>query len=97
MGSKRSCVLATRGPTTKLGCAPGRETATALLYGMKMDTLQFSRGVTDLDIEMFGYLHPLCDYEKLTTLERNNMEYADLRAYGEAIESIDLFDKAGFS
>ena len=81
----------------RCGITPDRDTATALLYGLKMDTLQFGRGVTDLDIEMFGYLNPLCDYEKLTALERNNMEYTDLRAYGEAIESIDLFDKVGFS
>ena len=81
----------------RCGITPDSDTATALLYGLKMDTLQFSRGVTDLDIEMFGYLNPLCNYEKLTSLERNNMEYTDLRAYGEAIESIDLFDKVGFS
>ena len=81
----------------RCGITPDSDAATALLYGLKMDTLQFSRGVTDLDIEMFGYLNPLCDYEKLTRLERNNMEYTDLRAYGEAIESIDLFDKTGFS
>ena len=81
----------------RCGITPDRDTATAMLYGLKMDTLQFGRGVTDLDIEMFGYLNPLCDYEKLTALERNNMEYTDLRAYGEAIESIDLFDKVGFS
>lgn len=81
----------------RCGITPDSDTTTALLYGIKMDTLQFSRGVTGLDIEMFGYLHPLCDYEKLTGLERNNMEYSDLRAYGEAIESIDLYDKTGFS
>lgn len=81
----------------RCGITPDSDTATALLYGLKMDTLQFSRGVTALDIEMFGYLHPLCNYEKLTSLERNNMEYTDLRAYGAAIETIDLFDHVGFS
>lgn len=79
------------------GNKPDRDTATALLYGLKMDTLQFTRGVTALDIEMFGFLFPLCDQEKLADLERNNMEFADLRAYGAAIESIELYDKVGFS
>lgn len=79
----------------KLGCAPGRETATALLYGMKMDTLQFSRGVTPLDIEMFGFLLPYCDQEKLTYLEHNNLEFPDLKAYGAAINSIRLYGKEG--
>lgn len=79
------------------GKEPDKDTATALLYGIKMDTLQFSRGVTELDIEMFRFLFPFCDHEKLARLERNNMEFADLRAYGAAIESIELYDKTGFS
>jgi len=76
---------------------PDSDTATALIYGIKMDTLQFSRGVTPLDIEMFGYLYPLSDHIKLSCLERNNMEFTDLRAYGEAIEHIELYGKVGFS
>ena len=81
----------------KIGHEPDQDTATALLYGLKMDTLQFSRGVTELDIEMFRFLFPFCDPEKLARLERNNMEFDDLRAYGAAIESIELYDKTGFS
>lgn len=81
----------------KMGHEPDQDTATALLYGIKMDTLQFSRGVTELDIEMLRFLFPFCDHEKLARLERNNMEFDDLRAYGAAIESIELYDKTGFS
>ena len=76
---------------------PDRDTATALLYGLKMDTLQFTRGVTELDIDMFRFLLPFCDREKLSVLERNNMELADLNAYGAAIESIELCGTVGFS
>ena len=79
------------------GKEPDRDVATALLYGLKMDTLQFTRGVTELDIQMFAFLFPRCDQEKLADLERNNMEFADLKAYGAAIESIELYDKVGFS
>ena len=79
------------------GQEPDRDVATALLYGLKMDTLQFSRGVTELDIKMFGFLFPRSDQEKLAYLERNNMEFADLDAYGAAISSIELYDKIGFS
>ncbi|MBE6913406.1 MAG: DHH family phosphoesterase [Ruminococcaceae bacterium] len=79
----------------KLGLTPDRDVATALLYGLKMDTLQFSRGVTPPDIEMFGFLLPLCDQAKLTRLERNNMEFTDLKAYGAAIDSIQLYGKNG--
>ena len=38
--------------------------ATALLYGMRMDTMQFSRGVTELDIEMFAFLFSRADQRK---------------------------------
>lgn len=76
---------------------PDRDTATALLYGLKMDTLQFTRGVTKADIDAFSYLLPLCDQEKLTRLERNNLEFQDLKAYGAAIESIEIYGTVGFS
>ena len=79
------------------GQEPDKDVATALLYGLKMDTLQFARGVTELDIKMFGFLFPRCDQEKLAYLERNNMEFADLKAYGAAISDIELYDKVGFS
>lgn len=79
------------------GHEPDCDTATALLYGLKMDTLQFTRGVTELDIKMFGFLFQYCDQKKLADLARNNMEFDDLKAYGAAIESIELYDKIGFS
>ncbi|MBD5093235.1 MAG: DHH family phosphoesterase [Subdoligranulum sp.] len=81
----------------KLGIEPDKDVATALLYGIKMDTLQFSRGVTELDIQMFAFLFPRIDSQKLSDLERNNMEFTDLKAYGAAIESIELYNKVGFS
>lgn len=80
-----------------LGVEPDRDTATALLYGLKMDTLQFTRGVTEADIEMFAYLFPLHDEKMLADLERNNMEFQDLKAYGAVIENIEIYDTIGFS
>lgn len=79
------------------GLTPDMDTATALLYGIKMDTHHFSRGVTPLDISMFAFLHPLIDHEKLKNMECNNLEFNDLRAYGAAIERIKVYDKVGFS
>lgn len=81
----------------ELGIEPDVDTATALLYGLRMDTLKFSRGVSPWDIEMFGYLFSRADQEKLSELERNNMELQDLRAYGAAIDSIRIYDKTGFA
>ena len=79
------------------GNEPDKDVATALLYGIKMDTLQFTRGVTKYDIRMFEYLFRRCDKEKLASLERNNMVFSDLKAYGAAIENIELYDKIGFA
>lgn len=79
------------------GNVPDPDTATALLYGMKMDTLQFSRGVTELDIDMFRFLFPYHDEDKLRVLETNNLELGDLNAYAAAISSIELYGKAGFA
>ncbi|MCI9156608.1 MAG: DHH family phosphoesterase [Lawsonibacter sp.] len=79
------------------GKTPDRDVATALLYGIKMDTLNLTRGVTALDIDMLGFLFPHCDPDTLADLERNNMEFTDLKAYGAAIENIELYDKIGIS
>ena len=79
------------------GLVPDRNVATALLYGLKMDTLNLTRGVTALDIEMLGFLFQYCDPELLVDLERNNMEFTDLKAYGAAIENIELYDKIGIT
>ena len=76
---------------------PSPNAATALLYGMRMDTLQFSRGVTGFDIEMFGFLFPYVDQTLLQDLETNNMEFGDLHAYGASIDHIRVFGVVGFS
>lgn len=73
------------------------KTATALLYGIRMDTASFSRGVTELDIKMFGYLHPLVDNNIINSMFNNIMELEDLRAYGAAIENIKIYDNIGFA
>lgn len=71
-------------------------TATALLYGIKMDTESFNRGVTEFDIEMFAYLHKIADNQRVVALYNNNMEIDDLHAYGEAIRSIKIYENVGF-
>ena len=72
-------------------------TATALVYGLQMDTGGFTRGVTDFDINAFGYLHSKADTDILSRLEQNQMEFTDLKAYGAAIENIELYDRTGFA
>ena len=81
----------------ELSIAPDKLTATALLYGLKMDTKNFTRGVTDEDIDVFARLIKLCDQELLGRLEHDSMEYTDLRAYGSAIQSIQIYGRLGIA
>lgn len=76
---------------------PGSDTATALLHGIKMDTLQFTRGVTKTDIEMFAYLHDYADQDKLNGLESSGIIFNDLKTYSAAINNIHVFDYLGIS
>ena len=71
--------------------------ASALTYGMKMDTNSFNRGVTKLDIEMYEYLFAYTDAHLVQSMYNNSMEIADLRAYGAAIENIQIFDRIGMA
>lgn len=81
----------------KLGKIPARNVASALLYGIRMDTLQLSRGVTSFDLEMVSFLFPLSDTEQLNKLERNILEIKSLKAYGAAIENIQLYGSVGMT
>lgn len=72
-------------------------TATALFYGLKMDTLQLSRGVHQEDIEAFSYLFYKKDDYLISQIEKNSIEFNDLKAYGAAIENIKLYGKVGFA
>jgi len=79
------------------GVSLDTNTATALLYGIRMDTDSFNRGVTDFDIAMFAYLHKIANNHKITALYNSNMEIEDLYAYGEAIRNIKIYDNVGFA
>ena len=71
--------------------------ATALLYGIKVDTANLTRGVSKLDMDMFYELFFKADTKQLVNLESNSMELGDLKAYGSAIESIRVEDGISFA
>lgn len=72
------------------------EVATMLLYGLQVDTGYMTRGVTDLDLEMFPVLYRRADHKRLELIASRNLEFADLKAFGAAINNIKIFGKAGF-
>lgn len=79
------------------GIIPEQDVASALVYGMKVDTEGFSRGVTQLDIEMYSKLFPYADNAMLDRMWHNTIELEDLAAYGSAIKNIRVFRNVGYA
>lgn len=73
------------------------EVATALLYGLKMDTANLTRGVSNLDAEIFCTLHKLSNHSILRKLHSNSLTLDDLTSYTRAIEDFHIVDSIGFS
>lgn len=80
-----------------LGIVPDSHTATALLFGIKMDTSQFTRGVTESDIEMYAFLNPYIDEGILRKVSSNTLEFSDLSAFGAVFQTIRVFDTVGIA
>lgn len=74
-----------------------KNTATALLYGLKIDTANLTRGVSQLDLEMFHMLYKLSDISLLETLDHATIKLGDLKSYANAINSIKVFGDISFA
>ena len=72
--------------------------ATALVYGIKMDTANLVRQTTAEDVDMFCYLYKRCNVKKLRRFEGNQMQMSDLTAYREALNSLRIYENGvGFA
>lgn len=71
--------------------------ATALMFAIKVDTANMSRGVSDLDLEMFYRLYKICDIDFIKSLEMSTLQFDDLHAYANAINSIKVYDNISFA
>ncbi len=71
--------------------------AAALAYGIKVDTADFIRGVTELDLDMFAYVYKRADVDKIKIMYHDVLELDDLKAYGAAIDNIYINDGVGFA
>ena len=81
----------------EMGMEMDENVATALAYGIKMDTADFIRGTTAMDMDMVAYLFEYLNKEKLNQMYNSTIEFQDLKAYGAAIEHIEVFDYVGFT
>ncbi|MFZ0887870.1 MAG: DHH family phosphoesterase, partial [Candidatus Binataceae bacterium] len=66
--------------------------ATALLYGIKSDTLMLSRRVTDDDLQAFTYLYPLANYALLKQIERPELPVSFARTLSRAMKRFEVHE-----
>jgi len=81
--------------------SPSEAVATALLYGIRAETLDFKRDTTPGDLTAAAYLHPFANHETLEQVESPSMSPETLDVLAEAIQSRQvqgshLFSTAGF-
>lgn len=65
--------------------------ATALLYGIKIDTANMTRGVSLLDLTVFSHLYHCSNNKKLRSLEKSSIQLSDLISYKKAIENLKIY------
>lgn len=75
---------------------PPKIIATALLYGIFMDTDNLTRGTSNIDIEMFYKLYSLSDIEMIVELKGNEISVNDLNLYAEAFKTVEIYDELAF-
>ncbi len=73
------------------------ELATTLLYGLKMDTANLTRGVSNLDIDVFSSLYKQSSHDILMKLDSNNITLRDLSAYTNGIKNLSITNRIGFA
>jgi len=66
--------------------------ATALLYGIRSDTLALSRRVTDNDVQAFVHLYPLANYNLLRQIDRPEFPVNFARILARAMRRLTVHD-----
>jgi nanoRNase/pAp phosphatase (c-di-AMP/oligoRNAs hydrolase) len=66
--------------------------ATALLYGIRSDTLGLSRRVTENDMEAFVHLYPLANYHLLRQIDRPELPIQFARTLAIAMRHLAISD-----
>ncbi|MEF8775116.1 MAG: DHH family phosphoesterase [Haloarculaceae archaeon] len=85
----------------ELDLSPAENIATALLYGIRAETLDFKRDTTPADLTAAAYLYPFADHDTLEQVESPSMSPETLDVLAEAIrnrvvQGSHLVSNAGF-
>jgi nanoRNase/pAp phosphatase (c-di-AMP/oligoRNAs hydrolase) len=74
----------------QMGVEIDQELATVLLYGIKTDTQDFTRGATPPDLSAVALLYPKADHDLLRKIESPLMSAETLDVLGEAIHNRNI-------
>jgi nanoRNase/pAp phosphatase (c-di-AMP/oligoRNAs hydrolase) len=80
------------GHLMEIGAAPGAAAATALAYGIRTDTADLSRNVSELDLKAWDYLSPRIDRQKLAAITNPRLPVAYYVALKQALSKVRLYD-----
>ncbi|WP_277555312.1 DHH family phosphoesterase [Halobaculum limi] len=73
----------------RFGLTPDSRLATALLYGIRIDTKEFTREVAEADFDAAAYLMPMVDTDVLARVESPSVDPAVFDVLARAIENRD--------
>jgi nanoRNase/pAp phosphatase (c-di-AMP/oligoRNAs hydrolase) len=74
------------------GVVPRPEVATALAYGIKTDTADLSRNVSETDLRAYDYLFPHIDRERLAAITSPRLPLAYFQTLKDALTKVRLYD-----
>ncbi|MBL8751908.1 MAG: DHH family phosphoesterase [Planctomycetes bacterium] len=80
------------GHLLEAGVVPSAQAATALAYGIRTDTADLSRDVSDLDQKAFDYLSPRIDRKRLAAITNPRLPVAYFKALKEALSKVRMYD-----
>ena len=80
------------GHLLEAGVVPSPQAATALAYGIRTDTADLSRNVSELDLKASEYLSPRIDRQKLAAITNPRLPVAYFTALKQALSKVRLYD-----
>jgi nanoRNase/pAp phosphatase (c-di-AMP/oligoRNAs hydrolase) len=79
------------------GVRMSRRVATALYYGLKVDTANLTRNVSDADVIAFRFLHPRADANMIRTIELSQLPLSTLDFFQIAIANKKISGDTAFA
>lgn len=74
------------------GVLPSPQAATAMAYGIRTDTADLSRNVSDLDLKAFEFISPRIDRQKLAAITNPRLPVAYFVALSKALTKVRMYD-----